>query len=212
MDAGKSHDHVVAEPIQRVVRTTGGDRLDRATRPTRGTVRRAAFERDGRPCASRRRASSYQPIDPPRATRSRHSSRLKSGWPGVSIRLTVTSSVATDTTADLIVMPRCCSSAGESVWVLPSSTLPTSSMTPAAYGSRSVRVVLPASTCARIPRLSVLPSKRHTLRIGHKGLLDGHERWAHLSLLGRSALLKPKHNPFDYRTQSWTISIPKPAG
>jgi choline dehydrogenase-like flavoprotein len=32
----------------------------------------------------------------------------------------------------LIVMPRCRSSASESVWVVPSSTLPTSSMTPAA--------------------------------------------------------------------------------
>jgi hypothetical protein len=37
-----------------------------------------------------------------------------------------------DTTADLIVMPRCRSSGSESAWVLPSSTLPISSMTPAA--------------------------------------------------------------------------------
>ena len=62
----------------------------------------------------------------------RSTSAMKSGWPGVSIRLTVTSSMANDTTADLIVMPRCRSSASESVWVLPSSTLPISSMTPAA--------------------------------------------------------------------------------
>jgi hypothetical protein len=40
---------------------------------------------------------------------------MKSGWPGVSIRLTVTSSIGNETTADLIVMPRCCSSASESV-------------------------------------------------------------------------------------------------
>jgi hypothetical protein len=31
---------------------------------------------------------------------------MKSGWPGVSIRLTVTSSIAKETTAALIVMPR----------------------------------------------------------------------------------------------------------
>src|SRR5205823_7739889 len=108
--------------------------------------------------------------------------------------LTVTSSTAKDTTVDLIVMPRCCSSANESVWVVPLSTLPIASITPAAYSSRSVRVVLPASTCAKIPKLSVLRSKRHTLRIGHKGLLDGHERCAHLASLGRSApVLGVKH-------------------
>src|SRR5215510_1039899 len=51
----------------------------------------------------------------------------------------------------LIVMPRCRSSAMESVWVLPSSTLPISSMTPTVKSSRSVRLVLPASTCATMP-------------------------------------------------------------
>ena len=115
----------------------------------------------------------------------RSTSAMKSGWPGVSIRLTVTSSSANDTTADLIVMPRCCSSASESVCVVPASTLPGLSITPAAYSSRSVSVVLPASTCARIPKLSVLRSdKRHTLQIGHKGPLDWHERCAQLPLLG----------------------------
>jgi hypothetical protein len=44
----------------------------------------------------------------------------------------VTSSISNETTADLIVIPRCRSSSSESVWVLPSSTLPTASMTPAA--------------------------------------------------------------------------------
>jgi hypothetical protein len=37
-----------------------------------------------------------------------------------------------DTTADLMVIPRRRSNANESVWVLPASTLPTASMTPAA--------------------------------------------------------------------------------
>ena len=36
---------------------------------------------------------------------------MKSGWPGVSIRLTVTSPTANEATADLIVMPRRRSSA-----------------------------------------------------------------------------------------------------
>src|ERR1022692_3837685 len=117
---------------------------------------------------------------PSSTLKARSTSAMKSGWPGVSIRLTVTSLTGNDTTADLIVMPRCCSSASESVWVVPSSTLPISSMTPAAWRSRSVRVVLPASTCARIPRLSVFRDTRHTLRIGLIGLLDGHERSAHL--------------------------------
>ncbi len=62
----------------------------------------------------------------------RSTSAMKSGWPGVSIRLTVTSPIANETTADLIVIPRWRSSASESVCVVPSSTLPTSSMTPAA--------------------------------------------------------------------------------
>ena len=58
-----------------------------------------------------------------------------------------------ETTADLIVIPRWRSRSSESVCVVPSSTLPGSSMTPAAWRSRSVRLVLPASTCATIPRL-----------------------------------------------------------
>ena len=62
----------------------------------------------------------------------RSTSAMKSGWPGVSIRFTVTSSIGNETTADLIVMPRCCSSASESVCVVPLSTLPTSRITPAA--------------------------------------------------------------------------------
>jgi hypothetical protein len=83
----------------------------------------------------------------------RSTSAMKSGWPGVSIRLTVVSLIQNEATADLIVMPRWRSRARVSVWVLPSSTLPTSSITPAAYSSRSVRLVLPASTCARMESL-----------------------------------------------------------
>ena len=116
-----------------------------------GRVRRP--RRDGRSCSRRSasgraaaaaRASSSGVCDctpstaettstaPSSTLSTRSTSAMKSGWPGVSIRLTVTSSIANDTTADLIVIPRCRSSASESVWVLPSSTLPISSMTPAA--------------------------------------------------------------------------------
>ena len=111
----------------------------------------------------------------------RSTSAMKSGWPGVSIRLTVTPSTTKETTADLIVMPRWRSSAMLSVWVVPASTLPISSMTPAANSSRSVSVVLPASTCAKIPRFSV-PCKRHTLRM--EAFIDGHEHRSHLGSSG----------------------------
>jgi hypothetical protein len=40
---------------------------------------------------------------------------MKSGWPGVSIRLTVASPISNETTAALIVMPRCRSSAADLV-------------------------------------------------------------------------------------------------
>src|SRR5262249_1465618 len=115
---------------------------------------------------------------PSRTPSTRSTSAMKSGWPGVSIRLTVTSPMTNDTTADLIVMPRWGSSASESVWVLPSSTLPILSMTPAECSSRSVRLVLPASTCARIPKLSVF-TKRHVLTHWREFLSAGHERCSH---------------------------------
>lgn len=62
----------------------------------------------------------------PSSTRNaRSTSAMKSGWPGVSIRLTVRPATSNDTTADLMVMPRCRSRSSESVCVLPSSTRPT---------------------------------------------------------------------------------------
>ena len=106
---------------------------------------------------------------PSSTARTRSTSAMKSGWPGVSIRLTVTSPIANVATAVLIVIPRCCSSASVSVCVVPLSTLPSSWITPAACSSRSVSVVLPASTCARIPKLSVRRSILRTSRFGHKG-------------------------------------------
>ncbi|CAM5270687.1 hypothetical protein SALBM311S_12554 [Streptomyces alboniger] len=99
---------------------------------------------------------------PSRTPSTRSTSAMKSGCPGVSIRLTVTSSSAKETTADLMVIPRRRSSARVSVCVFPLSTLPISSITPTECSRRSVRLVLPASTWARIPRLSKC-TKRHVL-------------------------------------------------
>src|SRR4029453_14829895 len=60
--------------------------------------------------------------------------------------------------------------------------------TPAAKSSRSVRVVLPASTCAKIPRFKVLTA-RHVLWIRGDTPPGGHERCGHFLLLGRSAVV-----------------------
>ena len=157
-----------------------------------GTRRRCSARISTRVCDWTPSTAEITSTAPSSTLNTRSTSAMKSGWPGVSIRLTVTSSIANETTADLIVMPRCRSSARESVCVVPASTLPISSMTPAAYSSRSVSVVLPASTCARIPKFNVLRSTSHTLRIGHKSPLDGHDRCAHLSSLGIAAALQVK--------------------
>src|SRR3954468_15703786 len=52
-------------------------------------------------------------------------------------------------------MPRARSSSNMSVCVVPLSTLPTDVMTPVSKRMRSVRLVLPASTCARIPIVTI---------------------------------------------------------
>jgi hypothetical protein len=127
-----------------------------------GMFNRRSVRINTRVCACTPSTAETTSTVPSSRLNARSTSAMKSGWPGVSIRLTVTPSMTNETTADLIVMPRWRSSARESVCVLPSSTLPTSSMIPAAWSSRSVRVVLPASTCARIPRFKV-PMERRVL-------------------------------------------------
>ena len=118
--------------------------------------------------------------------RARSTSAMKSEWPGVSTRLTVVPSTSKDTTAARMVMPRRRSSAIVSVWVEPASTLPGSASTPASTSRRSVRVVLPASTCARTPRVSV--RNLHIL-----GLVDGwgRESSSHRLLLWFGSLGRP---------------------
>jgi hypothetical protein len=44
-------------------------------------------------------------------------------------------------------------------------------MTPAAYSSRSVRLVLPASTCAKIPKFNVRIT-RPVIQMGGNSLMD----------------------------------------
>ena len=111
-------------------------------------------------------------IAPSSTPRTRSTSAMKSGWPGVSTRLTARSPTRNEATAERIVMPRSRSSSSESVWVVPASTLPTWSMAPAVKRSRSLRVVLPASTWARMPRLSVRMGPHVVQGGGH--LLAGH--------------------------------------
>ena len=111
-----------------------------------------------------------------RTRRERTTSAMKSGWPGVSMRLTVRSPSANEATADWMVMPRARSNSSVSVWVVPASTLPMRRMTPVSKRRRSVRLVLPASTCARMPRLrndmpQCLPEEASIVRDGrvHQG-------------------------------------------
>ncbi len=115
-----------------------------------------------------------------RTVRDRSTSAMKSGWPGVSRTLTVRSPRSKEVTAARIVMPRRRSRSIESVRVVPSSTLPGASSTPASARRRSVRLVLPASTCARIPRL------RKDMQQLHGASDGGPERCgcSHAGLLG----------------------------
>jgi hypothetical protein len=93
---------------------------------------------------------------------------------GVSIRLTVASAIANDTTPALMVIPRWRSRASESVCVVPASTLPISSMTPGGVeqplGERlSSRVYMRQdSQVERSLRQSLIPSEVETLRDGHE--------------------------------------------
>src|SRR5436189_3503043 len=76
------------------------------------------------------------------------------------MRLTLRSFRWNETTADLIVIPRARSNSNVSVCVVPLSTLPIDEMTPVSKRIRSVRLVLPASTCAKIPILTI--AMQHT--------------------------------------------------
>ena len=126
-----------------------------------GISKRCSERMSIRVCACAPSTAEMTSTTPSRTFSTRSTSAMKSGWPGVSIKLTATFPIGKDATADLIVIPRRRSNGSKSVWVVPASTAPSWSMTPESYSSRSVRVVLPASTCARIPKLSVFCDTRH---------------------------------------------------
>src|SRR3954465_3271279 len=76
-----------------------------------------------------------------------------------------------------------------SVWVVPLSTLPTDAMTPVSKRMRSVRLVLPASTCARIPIV--------TIGMRHAFVEEASDHWT-LQRLPHGTLLcqcAPESNP-----------------
>ena len=99
---------------------------------------------------------------PSKTARERYTSAKKSMWPGVSTMLTLQLCHWKEVTAVWMVIPRCRSKNIVSVLVVPFSTLPGSEMVPLAYSRRSVSVVLPASTWARIPILIMFMSILHT--------------------------------------------------
>jgi hypothetical protein len=81
------------------------------TKTSVGTRSRCSARIRTRVCAWTPSTAETTSTAPSSTLRTRSTSAMKSGWPGVSIRLTVTSSIGNDTTADLIVMPRWRSSA-----------------------------------------------------------------------------------------------------
>jgi len=70
---------------------------------------------------------------------------VKMLYPGVSIRLTLTSLCSKKATAVLMVIPRSISSSSKSVTVCPSSTLANRLTAPLSKSSAETRVVLPVS-------------------------------------------------------------------
>lgn len=116
---------------------------------------------------------------PSRTSRARSTSAMKSECPGVSIRLTCTSPTVNAATAERMVMPRCRSISPSSVRVSPASTLPSRSIAPPSNSSRSVRLVLPASTWARIPMFRVCTRGRVLENSRPVGALRSSEESAH---------------------------------
>ncbi len=118
----------------------------------------------------------------------RSTSAMKSGWPGVSTRLTWRSPTPNAATAERMVMPRSRSSSPESVCVFPASTLPSDATVPWSNSSRSVRLVLPASTWARMPRFRVSGTEVLGSQEGGVRQLDNSEVTPHLVLPAPVAL------------------------
>lgn len=123
------------------------------TNARRGTPCRSACRHTVSLCGSTPATASKTATAPSRTRSERSTSSEKSTWPGVSIRLIRCPSQSQLTAAAKIVMPRSRSCGSKSVTVVPSWTSPRLWVAPVRNRNRSVTVVLPASTWARMPRL-----------------------------------------------------------
>ncbi len=98
------------------------------------------------------------------AINARYVSSLKSLWPGVSMSDMRRPCSSNSSAADVIEMPRSCSSSIQSDVAcrraLRPRTAPASSIAPAYSSSFSVRVVLPASGCEMIANVRRLDTSR----------------------------------------------------
>lgn len=118
-----------------------------------GTPCRSACRHTDSLCGSTPATASNTATAPSSTRSARSTSSAKSTCPGVSIRLMRCPAQSQLTAAAKMVMPRSRSCGSKSVTVVPSWTSPRRCVVPVANRIRSVRVVLPASTWARMPRL-----------------------------------------------------------
>ncbi len=123
------------------------------TNTSRGTPWRSACRHTVSVCGSTPATPSSTTTAPSRTRSDRSTSIVKSTWPGVSIRWMRWSCQSQVTAAARIVMPLRFSMGWLSVRAVPSWTSPIVWMRPVWNSTRSVSVVLPASTCAMMPML-----------------------------------------------------------
>jgi hypothetical protein len=133
------------------------------TKARRGTRWRSAWRHTVSVCGSTPATPSRTQTAPSSTRSERSTSMVKSTCPGVSISWMRWPCQSQVTAAARIVMPLRCSIGCESVRVVPSWTSPAARMRPVKRRTRSVTVVLPASTWAMMPRLRIWVSG--TLRV-----------------------------------------------
>ncbi len=123
------------------------------TNAIRGTPCRSACRHTVSLCGSTPATASNTATAPSSTRSDRSTSAVKSTWPGVSMRVRRWPAHVQVTAAAKMVMPRSRSCGSKSVTVVPSWTSPVLWVVPVRWRIRSVTVVLPASTWARMPRL-----------------------------------------------------------
>ena len=139
------------------------------TNAMRGTPYRSASRHTDSLCGSTPATASNTATAPSSTRSERSTSAEKSTWPGVSMRLSRCPSHSQLTAAAKIVIPRSRSCGSKSVTVVPSCTSPRLCTAPVRNSTRSVTVVLPASTWARIPRLRTRDRERRGRISTHDG-------------------------------------------